>query len=133
MRCRQHRGQFCPRANLVCASQTRQLTVFPCYLFIFPLDLNMKHICDIPLLGFWGRFNVSVVVQSLSCVQVFASRWAAAYQASLSFTISQDLLKLISIESLCHPTTSPSVTPFPPALNLSHHQGFSNELALSIR
>ena len=72
----------------------------------------MKHICDIPLLGFFGRFNVSVVVQSLSCVQLFATPWAAAHQASLSFTISQGLLKLISIESLCHPTISPSVDPF---------------------
>ena len=33
----------------------------------------------------------------------------------------------------CHPTISSSVTPFSPALNLSQHQGFSNESALHIR
>ena len=30
-----------------------------------------------------------IVVQSLSCVWLFATPWSAAYQASLSFTISQ--------------------------------------------
>ena len=39
-----------------------------------------------------------VVVQSLSCVQLFATPWTAARQASLSFTISWSLLKLMFIE-----------------------------------
>ena len=43
---------------------------------------------------------VSSSVQSLSHVQLFASPWTAAYQASLSITNSRSLLKLISIESL---------------------------------
>ena len=34
------------------------------------------------------------------------------HQASLSFTVSQSLIKLMSIESWCHPTISFSVTPF---------------------
>ena len=38
-----------------------------------------------------------VVVQSLSRVQFFVMPWTAACQASLSFTISHSLLKLISI------------------------------------
>ena len=38
------------------------------------------------------------VVQSLSCVQLFATPWAAARQASLSFTISWSWLKLLPIE-----------------------------------
>ena len=38
------------------------------------------------------------VVQSLSCVQLFATAWTAACQVSLSFTVSQSLLKLMSIE-----------------------------------
>ena len=37
-------------------------------------------------------------VQSLSRVQLFATPWTAAHQASLSFTNSQSLLKLPSIE-----------------------------------
>ena len=50
-------------------------------------------------------------VQLLSCVQLFATPWTAAHQASLSITNSWSLLKLMSIESvmpsnlliLCHP------------------------------
>ena len=41
-----------------------------------------------------------VVAQSLSRVQLFATPWTAARQASLSFTISQSLIKLMSIESV---------------------------------
>ena len=43
--------------------------------------------------------NEIVVVQSLSHVQLFVTPWSAARQASLS-TISQSLLKLMSIESV---------------------------------
>ena len=39
-----------------------------------------------------------VAVQLLSHVQLFAISGAAAHQASLSFTISQSLLKLMSID-----------------------------------
>ena len=54
---------------------------------------------------------LSIVVQSLSCVRLFAIPWTAARQASLSITNSQSLLKFISIELvmpsnhviLCHP------------------------------
>ena len=38
-----------------------------------------------------------VVVQLLSCVQLFAATWTTVTQASLSFTISQSLLKFVSI------------------------------------
>ena len=63
-----------------------------------------------------------IVVRLLSHVRLFVTPWTAALQASLSFTISWNLLKLMSIESvmpsnrlmLCHP---------PPALSLSQHQG----------
>ena len=39
-------------------------------------------------------------VQSLSRVQLFATTWTAAHQASLPITNSQSLLKLMSIESV---------------------------------
>ena len=62
------------------------------------------------------------VIQLLSHVRLFATPWYAARQASLSFTItiSQSLLKLMSVESvmpskhlvLCHPLLLlPSVFP----------------------
>ena len=41
-----------------------------------------------------------VLVQSISHVQLFATPWTVARQASLSFTISWSLLKLMSIESV---------------------------------
>ena len=46
-----------------------------------------------------GAFQFSSV-QSLSRVQLFATPWTAACQASLSITNSQSLLKLMSIESV---------------------------------
>ena len=60
------------------------------------------------------------VAQSLSCVLLFATPWTAAHQASLSFTVSWSLLKLMPIDlvMLTHPLSSPF-----PALNLSQHQG----------
>ena len=42
----------------------------------------------------------TVIVQSLNRVQLFATPWTVARQASLSFTISQSLLKLMSSESV---------------------------------
>ena len=44
------------------------------------------------------------IVQSLSHVWLFVTPWTAAGQASLSFTISRSLLKLISIEFLVMPS-----------------------------
>ena len=41
-----------------------------------------------------------VVVELLSHIRVFVTPWIAACQASLSFPISQSLLKLMSIESV---------------------------------
>ena len=58
-------------------------------------------------------------VQLLSCVQLFATPWTAACQASLSITNSWSLLKLMSIKSvmpsnhliLCCPLLLPSIFP----------------------
>ena len=79
-------------------------------------------------------FAVVVVVQLLNHVQLFATPWTAARQASLSFTISPSLLKFMSIVSampsnnliLCHPLL------LPPSIFPSTRV-FSNESALPIR
>ena len=54
-----------------------------------------------------------------------ATPWTAARQASLFFTISWSLLKLMSIESVIPPTqpSHPLSSPFPLAFNLPQHQG----------
>ena len=73
-------------------------------------------------------------VHARSHVQLFATPWTAAHQASLSFTVSQSLLKFMSIESvmlanhliLCCPLLLlPSIFP--------SIRVFSGESALCIR
>ena len=53
---------------------------------------------ECPTSGRMKAQAIVTVVQSLNHVQLFATPWTAARQASLSFTISWSLLKLISIE-----------------------------------
>ena len=75
-----------------------------------------------------------VVVQSLSCVWLFGTPWTPACQASLFFTISRSLFRLMSVESvmpsnhviLCRPLL------LPPSIFPSIRV-FSNELAFHIR
>ena len=63
-------------------------------------------------------------VQSLSRVRLFATPWIAAFQASLSITISRSSLRLTSIESmmpsshliLCSPLLL--LPPIPPSISL---------------
>ena len=52
-----------------------------------------------------------VAVQSLSCVLFFATPWAAALQASLSFIISRSCSNSCPLGQWCHPTISSSVAP----------------------
>ena len=73
------------------------------------------------------------MVFSHSDVSSSSTPWTAAHQASLSFTISQSLLTLMSIESVmlsnrlvyCRPLLLPSIFP--------SVRVFSNESALLIR
>ena len=55
---------------------------------------------------------MQLLLSHFSRVRLLATPWTAACQASLFFTISQSLLKLMSIESMIHPTISSSVVPF---------------------
>ena len=87
---------------------------------------------------YWGDCETGLLhsfhVQSLSRVQLFVTPWTVAQQVSLSFTKSQILLKLMSIDSgipsnhlvLCCPLLHL------PSIFLSIRV-FSNELALCIR
>ena len=82
---------------------------------------------------FSGLTLIYVAVQQLSCVWLFLTAWTTAHQASLSFTISWSLHKLMSIESMMpsnhlipyhHPLLLPS--------NLPSIRVFSSESALHI-
>ena len=81
----------------------------------------------------WGNIQFGSV-QSLSRVQLFATPWITAHQASLSITNSRNSLKLMSIESVM-----PSshlilgrplflLPPIPPSIRV-----FSNESTLHMR
>ena len=102
--------------------------IVPIMLFLlFLLPLGVIYVvleCSLKR-QWWWLFHHSVV-------QFFGTPWTAAHQASLSFTISPSLLKLMSIESVItiqpsHPLSSPS----PLAFSHSQHQGL--ELVLQIR
>ena len=71
------------------------------------------------------------VVQLLSHVQLFVVPWTAARQASLSFTISWSLIKLMSIE-LVMPSNHLILLFLLPSIFTSIRV-FSNELALRIK
>ena len=85
-------------------------------------------------LGYISLKATVVLVQLLSPVWLFTTPWTAAQRASLFFTISWSLLKLMSTESvipsnrfiLCHPLLFlPSIFP--------RVRVFSNELGLHLR
>ena len=66
---------------------------------------------------------MSIVVQSLSHVWLFATPWIAACQVSVSFTVSRCLIKLTAIESVMPSNYLILSSPSPPAFNLFQHQG----------
>ena len=95
---------------------------------------NSHRILYIPLLMlmWWSTFAILwYVFQSLSHVQLFATPWTAALQASLSSTIYRSLFKLMSIELvilsnhliLCLFSSSPFASLFPSI------KVFSNEVS----
>ena len=69
--------------------------------------------------------TIIVIIQLLSCVQLFATPWTAACQASLSFTVHCSLLKLMSfrVGNAIQPFY-PLLPPSAHSLNLSQNQGF---------
>ena len=92
------------------------------------IKLIIYHIPRIFLRYNWDCYNNN----NLSLSHIFATPWIEVQQASLPFTISPSLLKLMSIElmmpsyHLCHPLLLlPSVFP---SISI-----FSNELVLHIR
>ena len=103
----------------LCLSKTH----FP-HVYVGFLRSNGMYLHSVPeLMGHNGKV---VVVQSLRCIRLFVTPWTEGHQPSLSFTISQSLLKLMSVELvnpsnhliLCRPFSScpqffPVSRPFP--------------------
>ena len=98
------------------------------------MSFEATFLCS-PIMGSFSLMcDILIVVQLFSHVRLFATPWTAAHQASLSFTISRSLLKLMSVESvmpsnhliLCRPLLlSPAIFP--------STRVFSNESVLHIR
>ena len=86
----------------------KQLTMVPIFLafsilprLAFATNISLKWKMTYGLTLFWKTYSkFSQSVQSLSRVWLFVTPRTAAHQASLSFTISLSLLKLMSIESV---------------------------------
>ena len=100
---------------------------------LFTTYLNLVSLLALMCSSF-AQGNQFSLVQSLSRVQLFATPWTAAHQASLSITNYQSLLKLMSIKLvmpsnhpiLCHPLLLlPSIFP--------SIRVFSDESVLHIR
>ena len=117
--------------NLTSRAQTKILHYF---VRIINIDMLISYKSVYFCFPYLGIILDAFVVQLLSCVQLFVTWWTAAWQAPLSFTTSQCLLKFMSIESvilsnhliLCHhllilPSIFPSI------------RVFSKESALCIR
>ena len=97
-------------------------SIFPSILWGYLKEEDLNKFCTISLCS---------VIQ---CVQLFATQWVVAHQASLSFTNSRSLFRLMSIESmmpsnhfiLCRPLLLlPSIFP--------RIKVFSNESVLRIK
>ena len=104
-------------------------------LYTFLLIFISMFLKTLPILLHTGFSILRCAVYShFSHVQLFGTPWTVAHQASLSFTISLSLLKLMSIESvmpsnhllLCYPLL------LLPSL-FSSIRVFSDELTLRIR
>ena len=114
------------------------MTLIDCFRAVYK-TLSFRTFINVSPFGFHGETppgspHTVVVVQLPSRVQLFVTPWTATLQEPPSFTISQSLLKLKSIEStipsnhliICHPLLLlPSIFP--------SIRVFSNESALCIR
>ena len=83
--------RYFPASTCRCCTLLKRCSVFPT-LFMIEYILVPRTECLCASTG--------IVVQSLSHIQLFATPWNAAHQASLPFTISWSLFKLMSIGSV---------------------------------
>ena len=111
-------------------------------------EWDQRHVdktSDNRILGAVGKPWFVVTVQSLSRVQFFAIPWTAACQTPLSFTISWNLLRFMSIESvmlsnhliLCYPllllpSIFPNIRVFSSESSLCQNVGASASASASV-
>ena len=89
-----------------------------------PMDRSSKQKINKETQVFNDQFSSVQFSSVAQWCQTLVTPWTAAHQASLSITTAWSLLKLISIESVMpFQPSHPLLSPFPPALNVSQHQG----------
>ena len=126
-----------------CSSVEFSFFFFPPLLFFFlkpitifstfiPLFVFLMVLFSLQLIFIVYKSSLSSVQFSRSSVQLFATPWITAHQASLSITNSWSLLKLMSNE-WCHPAISSSVIPFSSGPQSLPASVFSNESTLCMR
>ena len=120
-------SSYCvPDTASFCFSRGRKF-FFPCSLADVVIKLTWDRLANI-------IYYIAVTAQWVSHVQPFATPWTAAHQASLFFTISQSLLKLMSIESVMPSNHLILCCPLLLLPSVFHSIGvFSNESVLHIR
>ena len=101
--------------------KTKQMTGSQCRVSLRPLCFSC---CNSH-----NYLMTLVFVQLLSHVQLLVTPWTTVCQASLSFTISRSLLKLMSLSWWCHPTMSSSLKQWK-RKSLSHVWLFATPWAL---
>ena len=135
-------GRLCPSGKtcLLQVPERNKMRELDCHARDYVWLRRFLH--SVSFLRNWTRFGIFltspqmllfVVAQLPSHVPLFATPWTAAHEASLSFTGSQHLLKLMSLESVMpsnHLILYCSLVPMPsifPSIRV-----FSNDLALRI-
>ena len=109
-----HPGNHLASKNWLCHRKTES-TLHYVLIFIFNSlrKILLPFIYSLKRVPFYNPQTLSSSsVQSLSRVQLFATPWIAARQASLSITNSWSLLKLMPIESVMPSSHLTSVVPF---------------------
>ena len=111
-------GQECSRLIPTIGHMATPSNPHPWQAFQGPSQASAGILYEACMARFWDHLNVAVF-QLLSRAQLFVTPWAAAHEVPLSFTVSQSLLKLMSIESvmlsnhliLCQPLLLPPIFP----------------------
>ena len=104
----------------------------PCSLLVGKQN-STKILKDSLTVSYKFKHLLLLLVQSLSHVQLLATPWTAARQASLSISNSWSVLKLMSIEPVRPSSHLILCRPFSCPQSFLASEFFSNELALCIR
>ena len=93
------------------SGQSGLAVVFPSFLILVPLSVRVY------------TFIFVVVLQLLSCVQLFTTLWMQRVRLPCPSLSPRVCSNSCPLSRWCQPTISSSVAPSPPALNLTQHWG----------